>query len=210
VKISSIKQQKKRKDRLNLYVDGEFRLSIAGEVAVRRGLRPGREIDDAELAEMEREDGLARAKEAALRLLAHRQRSERELRQRLATRRFDAPTVDACIEQLRSSGLVDDQAFAEAFSRDRIRSRPSGRPRLEAELRAKGIDAEVIDSVLDQLFDSADIDEKDLARRAARKFTRRKGEDPHRTRRRFHAFLARRGFSGDVVSSLLDELHSDE
>ena len=59
---------------------------LAAETALRAGLRVGDELQPADLARLDREDTAYRCKESALRLLAYRPRSERELRQRLATR----------------------------------------------------------------------------------------------------------------------------
>jgi regulatory protein len=206
MKITALRQQKKHRERLNVYVDGEFGLSTAVEVAIRLGLRSGVDVDEAILAAAENADAEYRAREASLRLLAHRPRSEHELRQRLRIRGFEAPAIDSCLEHLKGVGLLDDEAFSLAYCRDRLRSRPSGPTRLLAELRAKGVDAEVANRSLEEVFRSEGVGEEDLARRAVRKFARRRNEDPIRVRRRLYAFLARRGFSPETVGVILEEV----
>jgi regulatory protein len=206
MKITALRQQKKHRERLNVYVDGEFRLSIATELAIRFGLRSGVDVDEPILAAAVKADAEYRAKEASLRLLAHRPRSEHEIRQRLRTRGFEAPAIDSCLQHLKGVGLLDDEAFSLAYCRDRLRSRPSGRTRLLAELRSKGVDAEVANRSLDEVFRSEGVGEEDLARRAVRKFVRRRNEDPIRVRRRFYVFLSRRGFSPETVVTILEEV----
>ncbi|MQA90323.1 MAG: hypothetical protein GEU90_08810 [Gemmatimonas sp.] len=205
MEINSIRRQKRRTDRLNLYVDGEFRLTIAAEVAVRRGLRPGHALDEAELTALAEEDARWRARESALRLLSYRQRSENEIRRRLASRHFDPATVETCIDHLKAASLLDDEAFAIAFCRDRLRSRPSGRARLAVELRAKGVRDDVAREALDQIFSSEGQDELELARQAAHKFTRPRNIDALRLRRRLYGFLSRRGFSADTIAAVMEE-----
>ncbi|MEX2581798.1 MAG: RecX family transcriptional regulator [Gemmatimonadota bacterium] len=206
MKITSVRRQKRRRNRVNVHVDREFRLTVAEEVAVRRGLRAGIEMDEKFIEALEAEDALWRARDAALHLLSYRQRTERELRDRLMRKGYDAETVDSCAQQLKNSGLLNDEAFARAFIRDRIRARPSGRGRLRAELRSKGVASEIAESLLDDALASGDDSELELARRAAGRFKRRKGEEAIRAKRRLYGFLSRRGFTADVIRSVSDEL----
>ncbi|HET7230820.1 MAG TPA: regulatory protein RecX, partial [Longimicrobium sp.] len=85
------------------------------------------------------------------------------------------------------------------------RLRPHGRRRLAQELRAKGVDDETARTAIDEVMEREDASEHDLARAAAARWKPRPGEEPERARRRLHAFLARRGFGGDVVREVVDE-----
>lgn len=188
---------------MNVHVDGEFALSVPLEVVLRRGLRTGTEIDDAGLATLARDDQRWRAKQSALNLLSYRQRSETELRRQLLRRRFLPDVVEECVVDLRNAGLLNDDLFAATFARDRRRRRPIGRARLEAELSAKGVEAETIARVLAQLDEEEGETEIDLARHALRKFPTRAGEDPMRRRRRLAGFLGRRGFGAEVIAEVI-------
>jgi regulatory protein len=72
------------------------------------------------------------------------------------------------------------------------------------ELRQKGIDNETIDNILQ------DLDEEDLALRAASKQARKyDGLEWSDFRKKLSAFLARRGFGYDVVSPVVREVWSE-
>ena len=179
---------------------------IATEIVVAAGLRVGDHLPEAELRRMLRQDLDWRARDAALRLLAYRPRSEAELRLRLLRQQFPAEVADACLEGLRAKGLLDDASFAESYARDRIRLNPRGARRVVQELRGRGVDAAVAASVVGDVLREEDVDELDLARQAARRWRARAGEEPDRARRRLTGFLARRGFGGETVRRVVEEL----
>jgi regulatory protein len=140
-----------------------------------------------------------RARETALRMLAVRQRTAAELRQRLARKDYPADIAERCVTDLIERGLVDDGEFAASFARDRVRLRPKGKRRIVQELRARGVSAGDAESAVDDALESEGTSEVELARRAATKWSPRSGEDPRRARARLYAYLGRRGFSGEAI-----------
>jgi len=205
MKITAIQPQKLRADRVNLQVDGEFRLALAAELVVTEHLHVGDEIDAARLEALEARDRGWKARDAALSLLSHRARSSAELERRLRRKGFEPEMAESTVERMEALGMVDDASFAESFVRDRVRLRPHGRRRLAQELRAKGVDEDTARDAIEQVMAREEASEIDLARAAAARWKPRPGEEPERARRRLHAFLARRGFGGDVVREVVDE-----
>lgn len=205
MKITALKSQRRNRDRLNVHLDGEFRLALAGEVVLRRGLRVGVELTDADLRELEAEDLAWKARQASLSLLSYRPRTASELRRRLERKEFPEELAAATVEDLRSRGLVDDGAYAESFVRDRVRLRPRGKRRLVQELRAKGVDAETAAAAIAEVLEAEETSEAALARAAAEKWSPRPGEDPRSARRRLYGFLARRGFGADAIREAMED-----
>lgn len=208
-------------DRARLYLDGddEPTLEIALDLLLRSGLAAGDELSESRLERLRHDDQEYRAREAALSLLAHRARAREELRRRLRRKEFPDAAIEAVLAWLDERGYVDDRAFAEAFVRDRLRLRPSGRIRLIQELRRKGVDPDTAEAAIEHVMRSEDAAETGLAREAALAWARknrtalRKADDSaeHRrkARRRLYGHLGRRGFSGDAVRAALDAVFSD-
>src|SRR6185436_15181382 len=74
----------------------------------------------------------------AAKLLAAKQRSVAELRERLlASRGATTAIVEEVIERLREYGYLDDAKFAQSYASLRLRERPIGRRRLERDLSLK-------------------------------------------------------------------------
>jgi regulatory protein len=210
MRITALQPHPRNPERVHVHVDGQPRLTLSAELVLTLGVHVGDEVDEARLEELERRDQPWRAREAALSLLSYRPRSAQELRRRLARKGFDAEVVEACVETLANVGVVDDAAFAETFVRDRVRLRPQGAGRLRQELRARGVDAETASAAIGEVMEAEDASETDLARAAAARWKPRPGEERDRARRRLHGFLARRGFGGDAVRTVMAEKLDEE
>ncbi|HET6232445.1 MAG TPA: regulatory protein RecX [Longimicrobiaceae bacterium] len=206
MQITGLEPQKKNPDRVNVHVDGQFRIALAAEIAWAEHLHVGDDVTDEQLAELEARDHAWKAREAVLVLLSFRPRTAAELRRRLVEKGYPAEVAETCVASLGDHGLVNDASFAEVFVRDRVRLRPKGRRVLAQELRMKGVDAETADTVIDDVMERESSSDTDLARAAAAKWRPRAGEDAQRARRRLHGFLARRGFTGDAVRTVMDEV----
>lgn len=139
----------------------------------------------------------------AARYLGPRPRSVLELRRHLTKRRYDEKEIALAIERLREQGYVDDRAFAEYWLDQRARFRPKGAVALKSELRAKGIDASLVDEVLGE----GERDEPKIARAAlASRLARWQALDPRDRKTKAQAFLRQRGFSFDTIDEVLGSL----
>jgi regulatory protein len=100
----------------------------------------------------------------ALKLLSARELSEAQLRTRLVRRQCDPDDVERTLERLRRDGAVDDRRVARATARVEALMRHRGRSRALQQIRHLGIDADVAQRAVDDVF--ADIDETNLLDRA--------------------------------------------
>jgi regulatory protein len=141
-----------------------------------------------------------------LRLLTARARTRAELAGQLAKRGYPDDVSARVLDRMADVGLVDDADFAEQWVHSRRANTGKGKRVLAAELHTKGVDNDVITSVLNDINPAA---ERDRAEELVRKKLRRENlsDDDLRLRRRLAAMLARRGFDQtmayDVVSAEL-------
>ena len=145
-----------------------------------------------------------KVKSDALRLLAVSPRSVEELRGRLKLKKHPDPAIETVLELLKKQGFLNDQKFAELYAGSRVNARPVGRRQLEMDLKKKGLSSEVIGGALSNL---QDYDEKEAVRKLAQsRFSRMTGISPEKKKARLFGFLKRRGFSNDIIFSVLSEL----
>lgn len=148
---------------------------------------------------------LKRAKNTAYRYLTVRPRSRKEVEQKLADRGFPSVCIASVIEHLLRLGYLDDERFARDWAAGRVRTRGYGRRRIEQELRDRGIGAGTIRETVGELFQ--DVSEQDVARREAEKKLRSMSRlAPEVRRRRLAGFLERRGFTSEIIYSVLRTL----
>jgi regulatory protein len=145
---------------------------------------------------------LKRAKNSAYRYLTIRPRSNKELADKLHDKKFSDPVIAAVLEHVTRLGYLDDGKFAAQWAASRIRSRGFGKRRLEQELRIKGISRDIIKETLTTLFEESA--ESDIARKEAEKKLRTLTRfEPQVRRRRLAGFLERKGFSSEIIRTIL-------
>ena len=139
----------------------------------------------------------------AMNLLARREHSQHELRQKLLVRfRHEAnceATIGAVLDRLKEQDLQSDNRFAEAFFRSRCR-KGQGAYRIRQELQQRGVAEPVIDNV----FTEQKVDWFELARELA---IRRFGVIPasdYKERSKRARFLQYRGFDNEQIRYALD------
>jgi regulatory protein len=142
-----------------------------------------------------------------LRLLTARARTRAELAGQLAKRGYPDDVSARVLDRLTDVGLVDDAGFAEQWVHSRRANAGKGKGALAAELHTKGVDNDVITSVLGGINPAA---ERGRAEQLVRARLRRENlgdADDARVSRRLVAMLARRGFDQtmayEVVSAEL-------
>ena len=105
-----------------------------------------------ELSPLERlvdpELGLQHALDLAYRYLARRDRTEREVRQRLELKRIEPATIDQAVLELQRAGYLDDERYAARFAEDRRTLDGWGAARIERKLQAVGVASETIQGAL--------------------------------------------------------------
>ena len=157
------------------------------------GLALGDEVDTAELEHQLREVEARYARERAMRLIAYRERSVAEVADRLRQDGYPGDLADAVVDDLRTSGLLDDERFAEARVRSLAVTQGMGRARVRRELTRLGVDDVLASRVIDEHVSA--VDERERAVVAATAAVRR-GDTPERLASR----LVRRGFtSNDAI-----------
>jgi regulatory protein len=143
------------------------------------------------------------ARAICLRALTGTAKTRQQLADLLARRGIPEEAADAVLDRFTEVGLVDDAAFARAWVGSRQSGRGLARRALRAELRAKGVDADVAAEAV------ALVDDDD-ERAAAAELVRRRLAGMHRldratATRRLMGMLARKGYSGGLAAAVVRE-----
>lgn len=133
------------------------------------------------------------ARERAYRLLAYRDRTAHELRERLAQDGYPPAVAAALVADLTRMGLVDDDRYARAAARNLATVRGFGSSRVLRELEARGVDPGLAAAATEQALPAED--EEASALRLARALAARPAADVGRVATR----LARKGFAPAIA-----------
>ncbi len=205
--ITALEVQKRDKERVNVFIDGEFAFGLNLLDAAR--LRKGQVLSEAEIAVLRETDAVVQAVNTAAHFLSYRPRSEQEVRRNLTEKETPEAVIDAAVERLRGLGYLDDAAFARYWVENRSQFKPLSHRALRQELRQKGLtDASIAEALSEQ-------NESDLAYKAATTQLRKlRNRSLREFKTKMNAFLQRRGFSysttQDVVTRLIEALEADD
>lgn len=197
-KITALKLQKRNKNRVNVFLDGEYAFGLTKIVAA--WLQVGQELTEDKINQLQEQDQKEIALQRAINFVNYKPRSENEVRKNLKKKKIEEDVIEEVIERLVSGGLVNDHDFAQLWVENRSEFRPRGRQALRMELRQKGIKDEVIESAI------ADLDEDKLAYQAAKKQARKYQQlEWQDYRKKMYGFLARRGFNYGIISTIISK-----
>jgi regulatory protein len=137
-----------------------------------------------------------------LKMLARRELSEKQVRQRLARKQHDADEIDSAIARLLDEKALDDSRVAAAIARTETLLRKRGKMRVRMQIERAGIAKETAKRAVDEVFGA--IDDGALLQSSLTK--RLRGGDTiedDREFQRLYRYLIAQGFESDQVMQAL-------
>lgn len=215
LKITGIKVQVRDKNRVNVSVNGKYRLSLDVFQLVDLGIKLGKEYTEDALVALEEESQFGKLYMRALEYCLMRPHSQRELRDYLYRKTRETRTktgemrkgvsvalTERVFDRLQEKGYISDEKFAAYWIENRNVRKGSSKRKLSAELGAKGVDR----SVIDRLLSETDRDDMTELQKVIEKKRPRYDDE-----QKFMSYLARQGFSYDDIKTALqrnDEMES--
>jgi regulatory protein len=146
---------------------------------------------------------IEKAVHMAVRYLAVRSRSEKEMKTHLK-KKWDENIISTVIERLKQWRYLDDEAFARLFIENRKRQNPKSKFAITYELKQKGICNTILENLL------KDYDDALMARKALRARHRQWHHlDPDVRRQKAMNYLRYRGFGYEACMSAWEDFQND-
>jgi recX family len=137
---------------------------------------------------------MPRARKKALDILSRADCSESDLKRKLFLKDYPSNVVDDAINYVKKFNYINDERYAENYLNYRGKSKSSRQ--LKMELKSKGIDSSIIES----LMNDERSDEEALYNLLRKKIKNPEEMDDEKIRK-IYAYLYRRGFSAELISS---------
>lgn len=132
-------------------------------------------------------------------------RSEKEMREYLTKKNASDEIIEKIIASLKEKKILNDEAFAKSWVLNRARLKPKGKVLLKIELRQKGITDEIIQRVLSEVQEEIPDELTQAKNLIVKRMERFKGAPRNEIYSKVGGFLARRGFSWDIVKKAIDD-----
>lgn len=206
--ITSIEVQKKNKERVNIYVDGDFFIACDMTLVYNKGIEKGKTIDKDLLLEITEEDNYIKAKNKGLNYISRSIKTENEIIKKLSKAGFDEKTINRVLSFLKEYNFVNDEEYVELFIKEKIRK--YGAKKIKYDLRAKGIEEKLI------LKKISNIDEEqtfEVAFNIALKkyeLFKVKYDDKQVIRKKIYDLLLRKGYDYDIINKIVSKLEEGD
>lgn len=213
-KVTDISAQARSTERVNISVDGKYRFSLDIYQVGELGIKVGKEFTEDELIELETESQFGKLYARALEYCLMRPHSAKEVRdylwrKTLSTKIRNRKTgeiktregaskenADRVFDRLVERGYINDEKFARYWVENRNQTKGTSMRKLANELRVKGVESSIIDSVVSE---SSRSDENELDKVIAKK--RNKYPDEQK----LIQYLMRQGFRYDDIEDALSQ-----
>ncbi len=207
--ITDITESPRRPGRYVVDVAGQAGPTVSLETIERWKLSAGRPWEPVAAA-VEREAAALATYDRALNMLAARARSRRDLERHLVRKGEPPELVRDAILRLERAGYLDDGAYARQYARSKALGAGLARRRLAVELGRRGVDRPVADQALEEVFGEERIDEREGIERVARRRLKSLATlDRPTRRRRLYAYLARRGYTADLIRVTIEGIDAE-
>ena len=205
-KITKIEIQKRNKERVNLFLDGEYAFSLSAELVYKEGLKTNDEIDSEKLKILAEHESLIRCKNSALRIIEKSYKTEKEVRDKLILKGYEDNSINKSIEFLKEYNFINDSNYTKAFISDKLKSQ--GSQKIKYTLIQKGISKDNIDEELSNLNKE---NEKNVALNIAKKklnIIKKKENDNYKISGKLYRYLISKGYGYDVTNEVVKEIMS--
>lgn len=205
--ITKISLQK-FKNRVNIYLDGKFGFGLDIETFVKSNIKIEQELTHSEIEKITQKGEYQKVLEKLLVFASLRPRSIKEFNNWMRKHEVSINFQNDLFDRLKRLGLADDFEFAKWWVEQRQSFRPKPKSILYQELLIKGIKKEIITDLLSKTKVDEKNQIKQLLQKNAYKWVR---FDKRIARQKMSMFLARKGFSWDVIKNVLrDFLEIDD
>jgi len=180
--------------------------SLPAETVAPLRLEIGQGLSDSVLQRLQAAADQEAAGRAALRALSRRSYARFDLQRRLVRKQHPPVAVERALDRLATQGLLDDRQYAEHFAATRA-ARGRGPTRLVSDLVRQGVDRRLAQEAVQATLSAEGIDPGTTVRGVAARRAAQLGDLPVAVkRRRLLAYLARRGYEGHVVRTVVEEV----
>lgn len=198
--ITDIKPQVKKPGYYNIFIDGKFSLALSELDLSTNALKVGQMLSPSELSDLHKTYTSSKCYNFALRYLAIRPRSIKEIRDYLLRKDFSEDDIHSAVAKLTEHNYLNDHDFALLWVQNRMRLNPKSITILRAELLKKGISKDISSSVL------ATISQSDQLESVIKIIDSKAHQSRYQQKQKIIEYLARKGYGYGLIKEALDSV----
>jgi len=152
-KVLDIQLQKRRKNRRSIFLDDGSVFGVSDDVFLSTPIHVGDIISEQLLNEILDSESKTKIYNSAINLLSYRMRSKSELRDRLIRKNYNEDSIIDVINNLESKGYLDDEKFAHAFAKEKVKNKLIGTIALKFEMSSHNLNVDHVESAISSVYE---------------------------------------------------------
>lgn len=199
-------QAQKRKGRYNIYLDDEYAFPVDESILIKHMLMKGSHVSVELQKQLETEDNFSKAYTRALNYLSYALRTEKQVRDDLADKEFEAFS-DAVIEKLKDQRLINDLEYAKSYVRTAANLNRKGPNLIARELITKGVGELLIEEAMDEY--PHDLQVENAAILIEKRMKKPNKSSERHKMNKINAYLYGKGFTNNVINEAFDQVEPE-
>lgn len=204
LKITKIEVQKKNKERLNLFINGEFEMGIDQATYIYFNLRKDLELTKEKLQAIKDYDQYRQALNQAIVFLSHKKRTKTEVQKYLVEKEYSDDLIEQVITYCESNKYIDHQDYIESLKNTILKTTDKGPDHFERVAKEKGLETQLIIEFKEK-FENEMSDDRII--NVAKKVMQKKKQPPNRLKQSIIQTLQQRGYSFSLINEHLTDLN---
>lgn len=195
MEITSIEMQKKRSNRYSIFIDNKFAFGLDGVDLLFYKLKEGDTLSQEKYDIIMDNVIFSDAKNVATNFISFKQRTHKEVINKLQSKGFDEITIDKVMILLEKYNYINDFNYALSYIKEKSNLNNEGLIKIKYNLKLKGISDEIINNAIEE----SDINSIDTIVKLLDKKIKDKQNISIKEKNQVFNFLIRKGFSYDDI-----------
>ena len=202
--ITKIEVQKKNKDRVNVFIDGEYSFACSNQLIYTYNLKVNKSVDIEQLKEVVNEDNFLKCKNDSLKIIERSYKSEKDVYDKLIKKGYDEKNIARTIEFLKSYNFLNDDEYCRLYIKDKIKSQ--GKNKIKYSLVKKGISENIINEKLSEVSDMVELDSAMKIAEKKYNILIKSETDNRKIYKKLWEFLTRNGYDKEIINEILSKV----
>lgn len=206
--ITDISEQKRNKNRCNVYVDGAYSFAASKECILKNNLQLESEITKDVIEKILLEDEYRKALDYAVKRLSYKQFSKKELTKVLQDKGYDGKTIEKVQDKLSEYSYINDKELSRMIVSDSLKVKKLGKRAIYSNMMKKKIDPETAKAALENIAPETEAENSfDVLYKYAKRYDYT-GNDL-KTKQKICRALIRKGYNWDLINDAFQRFEDE-
>ena len=203
--ITKLAFSTRKKDYVNIFLDDEFFVQVHIDIVTKHGLKKSMELPEELRNHVIDDKRTVQVKQAALRFVCYKPRTEQQVRERLRIREFTSEEINLAIAFLFKFDYLNDAEYCRMFINDYLLRKNTSAKKVTMELKKRGVTEKEICEAIELYYPKDETYQMAIAA-AKKKMRAIQFKSVDKQKKSVSDYLQREGFDWNMIKQVVNEL----